>query len=108
VNIVNLELKYVKMIPRETVAAAIQAKGDKMASDNRARFAVDDAFSTAENLAAFGQVLEGIDAVLGAALKPHLAPLASGQSANTSAILDSLYSALAASDAQSDARDSTA
>jgi len=108
-NIVNLELRFVEMLPREVVAAGyIRAKGDKMASDNRGRFTIDDASSTAENLAAFGQVLEGIDAALGGALKSHLAPLASGQPANTSAIWDSLFSALAASDAQSDARDSTA
>jgi hypothetical protein len=75
-----------------------------MASNNQ-RFTIGDALSTSENLAAYGQMLEGIDATLGVALRQHLASLASGQSVSTSALWDSLHSALATSDTQGGARD---
>ena len=69
---------------------------------NNPRFTIDDGLSASENLGAFGQMIEGLDATLGAALRPHLALLASGQPIDTSAIWDSLSSALAASDGSSD------
>jgi len=56
-------------------------------------FAIDDTLGTSDNLAAYAQLLEAMDAPLGAALSPYLASLAAGQPVDTAAIWDALYAA---------------
>ncbi len=68
-----------------------------MARNNRA-FAIDDALSTSDNLAAYAQLLAAIDAPLGTVLRPFLASLAAGQPIDTAAIWDALYAATAPAD----------
>lgn len=65
-----------------------------MANNNHV-FAIDDGLNTADNLAAYAQVLERMDAALGAALRPHLMSLAAAEVADTEAIWDALYVASA-------------
>jgi hypothetical protein len=68
-----------------------------MAKNNHA-FTIDDALGTSDNLAVYAQVLEAIDAPLGAALRPYLASLAAGQPVDTATIWDALYAATAPAD----------
>ena len=58
-------------------------------------FAIDDTIGTSDNLAAFKQLIEAMDAPLGKALSPHLAPLAAGQQVDAAAIWNALYVATA-------------
>ena len=62
---------------------------------NNHAFAIDDALSTSDNLAAYARLLAAMDAPLGAAVTPFLAPLAAGQPIDTAAIWDALYAATA-------------
>jgi len=61
-----------------------------MAAHNNS-FAIDDQLNTPDNLARYAQVLQAMDASLGAALAPYLASLASGQRVDMVAIWDALY-----------------
>lgn len=65
-----------------------------MARNNHV-FAIDDRLGTSDNLDAYARVLEGMDAALGAALRPYLASIAAGHPVDTSAIWDALYVASA-------------
>lgn len=68
-----------------------------MAENNHA-FAIDDTLGTSDNVAAYAQVLETMDAPLGAALGPYLVSLAAGQPVDTAAIWDALYAAMTSAD----------
>ena len=58
-------------------------------------FAIEDGVGTSDNLDDYSQVLGGMDAALGAALRPYLASIAAGHPIDTSAIWDALYAASA-------------
>jgi hypothetical protein len=58
-------------------------------------FAIEDRLGTSDNLDAYSQVLEGLDAELGAALRQYLASIAAGYPVDTSAIWNALYAASA-------------
>jgi hypothetical protein len=58
-------------------------------------FVIEDRLGTSDNLDAYSQVLEGMDAALAAALRPYLASIAAGHPVDTSAIWDALYAASA-------------
>jgi hypothetical protein len=65
-----------------------------MARNNNA-FAIDDTLGTSDNLAVYTQLVEALDARLGAALSSCLAQLVAGQRVDTAAIWDVLYVATA-------------
>jgi hypothetical protein len=65
-----------------------------MATNSNA-FAIDDTLGTSDNLAVYAQLLDALDERLGAALGPHLAPLAAGQPVDAAVIWDALYAATA-------------
>lgn len=67
-------------------------------TNNSHTFAINDTLGTSDNLAAYAQVLEAIDAPLEGALSPYLASLAAGQPVDTAAIWDALYAAIAPAD----------
>jgi hypothetical protein len=66
-------------------------------------FVIDDTLGISDNLAAFAQLIGGMDAPLGAALKPHLSSLAAGQQVDATAIWNALFAATETSNAVSNA-----
>ena len=63
---------------------------------NNQTFTIDDTLGTSDNLAAYAQVLEAMDALLGETLSSKLAVLATGQAVDTAVIWDALYATIAA------------
>lgn len=61
-------------------------------------FAIDDLIGTADNISAYAQLLEAMDAPLGTSLSHYLTSLAGGQAVDTAAIWDALYAAMAPED----------
>ncbi len=64
---------------------------------NAQSFTIEDRLGTSDNLNAYAQTLEQIDATLGVALRPYLASMAAGHTVDTSAIWNALYAATAPS-----------
>jgi hypothetical protein len=62
---------------------------------NAHSFTIEDRSGTSDNLDAYVQVLEEIDAPLGVALRPYLASMAAGPTIDTSTIWNALYAATA-------------
>lgn len=62
---------------------------------NAHSFTIEDGLGTSDNLDAYVQVLEEIDAPLGVALGPYLASMAADQTIDPSTIWSALYAATA-------------
>jgi len=66
-------------------------------------YAIDDALSTDDNLAALSAAAASIDANLAAVLEPQLTAWASGEVVDTNALWNALYAATAADSAEEQA-----